>query len=100
MTSMSILRVLLVSSDLMEASWCLCGCGSDTQTPYVKTKPLHRSQKLKLNDDDSATLTIEVIPNYELEQMILHFGEKYRVLEPEGLRERILSRWKLGLEAY
>ncbi len=65
---------------------------SPSQTPYIRTKPLHGTQKLRANVDGSTTLTIEVIPNFELEQLILSFGENCKVLEPQDLQERIKGR--------
>lgn len=58
--------------------------------PYVQTKPLHPSQKTEWVDG-KLRVTIEVIPNYELEALILSFGRKVKVLEPTVLRERITS---------
>jgi predicted DNA-binding transcriptional regulator YafY len=58
--------------------------------PYVETKPIHPSQKSEWVDG-KLRVTIEVIPNYELESLILSFGRKVKVLEPTVLRERITS---------
>lgn len=52
--------------------------------PYVITKPIHLSQKYKYIDSGLAVV-ISVIPNFELEQVILSFGEKVKVLSPESL---------------
>jgi len=59
--------------------------------PYVITKPLHPSQK-SAERDGNLIVTIEVFPNYELESLILSFGENVRVLKPEELRNRIILR--------
>jgi hypothetical protein len=49
----------------------------DFQTaPYILSKPLHGSQKVKSKDAKGLVIGIEVIPNYELESWILAFGEK------------------------
>ncbi len=61
------------------------------QAPYIETKPLHPTQKSYLTED-KLIVEIEVIPNYELETLILSFGEKVRVLEPEFLHEIIKER--------
>ena len=66
---------------------------SPEQWPYIKTKPLHgATQRLVSLDEKGAIITIEVYLNYELEQQILSFGEKVKVLEPEELKERIKER--------
>jgi predicted DNA-binding transcriptional regulator YafY len=59
--------------------------------PYVETKPIHPSQKSEWVDV-KLRVAIEVIPNYELESLILSFGENVRVLEPEELKNHISSR--------
>lgn len=65
---------------------------SPGQAPYIDTKPLHGSQKMKLWDENGMIITIEVVPNFELEQLILHFGENCKVLEPVELKDKISSR--------
>jgi len=63
------------------------------QTPgvyYVSTKPLHLSQKRPdWQEDGTALIEISVIPNYELIQQILFYGDQVEVLEPPELRERV-----------
>ena len=66
---------------------------SAAQWPYIRTKPLHgATQRLVSLDEKGAIITIEVYLNYELEQQILSFGEKVKVLEPAELKERIKER--------
>lgn len=69
------------------------------QAPYIHTKPLHGTQKEKW-DESGLTITIEVIPNFELEQLILRYGEHCQVLEPSELRERIRSRLLTSAKNY
>jgi len=59
--------------------------------PYVETKPLHPSQKSEWADD-KLRVTIEVISNYELESLILSFGEKVSIKAPGHLAETIAAR--------
>jgi len=60
--------------------------------PYIQTKPIHGSQKRVSQDDRGLIISLNVIPNYELEQLILSHGEKVQVLGPEAFRERIKTR--------
>ncbi len=60
--------------------------------PYIQTKPIHGSQKKVLQDDRGLIISLKVIPNYELEQVILSHGEKVQVLAPEVFREKIKAR--------
>lgn len=60
--------------------------------PYVITKPLHSSQRLlHQNEDGSIIINLFLIENYELERILLGFGESLEVLKPERLRNRIKS---------
>ena len=71
------------------------------QLPYTLSKPLHKSQNvIEENEDGSAIITIEVIPNFELEQLLLSFGERFEILSPPSLRDRISARIKKNLEKY
>ena len=73
---------------------------SKDQAPYIDTKPLHGTQKLRWLDDGSAEVSIEVIPNVELEQTILRYGEKCHVIQPSDLQEKLKNRMFKQLECY
>lgn len=73
---------------------------SSSLYPYIKTKPLHESQKLKKSDESGCEIEIEVRPNHELEQLILSYGEGLKILSPDSLREKILKRLTLSLKNY
>ena len=60
---------------------------SQHRYPYVVTKPLHESQRCV--DKEKHIIRIDVIPNRELEAMILSYGNDVEVLAPEHLREQI-----------
>jgi len=64
---------------------------SKTIAPYILTKPIHPSQKHE-NDSLGLKVKIKVIPNYELEKLILSFGEDVKVLYPYELKKRIAYR--------
>lgn len=60
--------------------------------PYIKTKPIHGSQKVLCRKEEYTYVQLELIPNYELESQILQFGEKMEVIEPGELRATIAYR--------
>lgn len=70
------------------------------QAPYVKTKPLHNTQKPRILEDGSLEIRINVIINYELETRILSFGEKVKVIAPESLITLINKRIKEQFNNY
>ncbi|MCR9155515.1 MAG: WYL domain-containing protein [Bacteroidetes bacterium] len=59
--------------------------------PYIITKPIHPSQKHK-NDPTGLEVRIKVIPNFELERLILSFAEQVKVISPPDFKERISQR--------
>lgn len=74
---------------------------SKDQAPYTLSKPIHPSQELvEEQDDGSAIISIEVIPNFELMQLLLSFGERTKVLSPESLKEEILKKIKKSIDNY
>lgn len=68
--------------------------------PYVMTKPLHHSQKLVDKDHYGITISLQVQHNFELEKLILGFGEGVQVMKPEKLKRRIKDRLRWGLDTY
>lgn len=71
------------------------------QAPYVTTKPFHNSQKvIGKEPDGSIIVTIEVVPNQELERVILGFGPHIEVLEPRILRHHIKKKLQVAFLQY
>ena len=66
--------------------------------PYVTTKSLHKSQRIV--DADNRIIEISVIPNNELEALILSFGKDVEVLSPESFRTRIQNVIRESYEKY
>lgn len=60
---------------------------SEHRFPYVTTKAIHHSQRIV--DSENRIIEIVVIPNKELESLILSFGKDVEVLSPASFRERI-----------
>lgn len=71
---------------------------SEHRFPYVMTKALHPSQKLV--DVDNRTIEINVIPNNELEALILSFGLDVEVLSPIEYRKQIQELIRESYEKY
>ena len=72
---------------------------SKRQAPYIITKPIHETQK-HYEVEDGLLVKIKVIPNFDLEQLILSFGEGVKVLLPIHLKEKISARIELSLSKY
>lgn len=69
-------------------------------TPYIKTKPIHETQKLKMREDGSSIINMELYINYELEQLLLSYCDGLRVIYPEDLALRLKERLSRALELY
>lgn len=63
---------------------------SEKRYPYIISKPLHES--MRKVDNDNRIVAIDVIPNRELESLILSFGDDVEVLEPAEFREQIANK--------
>ena len=71
------------------------------QAPYVLTKPIHHSQKtIQENEDGSMVIELLMVPNFELERMILGFGSGLEVLKPMSLRNTIEQNLMAALKRY
>lgn len=68
--------------------------------PYVLTKPIHHTQAVLKETEDSIIIRIDVVPNFELEREILGFGECMKVLAPRFLASRIKKRLVKSAERY
>lgn len=70
------------------------------QGNYIKSQPLHSTQKILIDDEAELRIEIRVKVNYELEEQILKHGQLVRVLEPKSFRKLIKNRLKEALSAY
>lgn len=67
---------------------------------YVITKPFHHSQEILYNKNDEVYFSIKVQLNFELERLILGFGDSITIHQPEHLRKRIHFMLKKAVENY
>jgi predicted DNA-binding transcriptional regulator YafY len=68
--------------------------------PYVKTKPFHHSQEVLEENENGTLFKIKVQLNFELERMILGFGDLITVMQPRKLRMRIEQTLKNAVKNY
>lgn len=66
--------------------------------PYIQAKPIHGSQKIA--DETKRRISLDLMPNRELESIILSFGDDVEVIEPEELRRNIARQIKESYEKY
>lgn len=69
--------------------------------PYIATKPIHETQRVKGSDDSSGVkIEIELYVNYELKQLLLSYGDGIEVLYPDSLRTQLRSDLEKALQNY
>lgn len=61
---------------------------------YIVTKPIHHSQRVIERHADYTILSLDLIPTYEFETIILTYADNCEILEPLDLREKITERAK------
>jgi len=67
---------------------------------YVKEKVWHDSQQIQDQDDGSIVFSVDIAVTRELRLWIMHWGASAVVLEPEELRDEILSEAAEMLAGY
>lgn len=70
------------------------------QGMYIKTLPLHHSQKLIQQDDDYMTFELYLKPCYDFVQELLSCGSELEVITPQSLREEIKQYTEEMCEIY
>ena len=68
--------------------------------PYIKTKPLHGSQRVLEKNDKYITIQIEVVINRELKQLILSYGAGLTVISPQELVQEISAEIAMSNKNY
>jgi len=67
---------------------------------YMKTKPLHGSQKGKWLDENTFEVSLDVIINYELERLILSYADSVKIIKPKKFAETLRNRLENALKLY
>lgn len=70
------------------------------QGHYIKTQYLHHTQEIIKDDDDGLIITLKLIPNYELLQLLLSFGPEVEVLKPLTLRKQMAEMVERMMKRY
>lgn len=70
------------------------------QGKYIKTLPLHPTQKVLIDNENECRVSLWLIPNYELNQQILKYGNTVKVIEPNWLITEIKNDLIATLKKY
>ena len=67
---------------------------------YLKSQPIHASQKVVVDNDSTCEIELFVIETYELIEKVLSFGTQVEVIEPITLRDKIKKQLEEALTKY
>ncbi len=70
------------------------------ECPYVESNPIHQSQRYVRDENGGKVYALHLFLNYELEMRLLAYGERLRVLAPDGFRQRMRERTLAMAEMY
>ena len=59
--------------------------------PFVQTKPIHPTQKIRKINDDYYEIRIKIIPNREFIALLMSYGQDITIIEPEHLNQKMHS---------
>ncbi len=68
--------------------------------PYIKSKPIHGSQKIKGNSEKGVLIELFLQINYEFISLIFSYGEDLKVVEPEELKTIIKTKAEKLIQIY
>jgi predicted DNA-binding transcriptional regulator YafY len=70
------------------------------QGRYIKSLPLHHSQKLLLETEDEIQFKYFIRPTYDFTMEILSYGDRVKVMAPESLQKKIKKQLEKSLMKY
>ncbi|MES2558585.1 MAG: WYL domain-containing protein [Bacteroidota bacterium] len=73
---------------------------SAQQAEYIKSQPLHHTQKIQEENPEKCVVSITVIPSFELKAQLLSYGSSVKVTSPEWLSDEIRAEIKTAYEQY
>lgn len=65
---------------------------------YIETKPIHHSQVKKEETEKYIIFSLQLVPNYEFETILLGHMHQCKILKPVDLRNRLCQRAKAILK--
>lgn len=68
------------------------------QGKYIKSLPLHETQKILIDNDRELRISLNIYPTYDFKMEILSMGETVKVLEPSCFAQEIKETYKTALK--
>ncbi|MBR5688220.1 MAG: WYL domain-containing protein [Prevotella sp.] len=93
--------VIGVSKNIKTTPRCIKFWASPNQSKYIKTKPMHRSQRLiSENEDGSCIFRIDVVINVEMYSVFMTYGPGVKIIYPRIAVKYMKDKLKEALELY
>lgn len=73
---------------------------SNAQADYIKSLPLHHSQKVVTENETECIIELYLSPTYDFVMELLSIGKEVKVLEPESLKKELIERLEATLKHY
>jgi Predicted transcriptional regulator len=73
---------------------------SPRQGNYIKTLPIHETQKIICENKDGLKISVLIKPTYEFYSKILSYGDDVKIIDPESIVHDLKSRLKAALKLY
>ena len=72
------------------------------QSKYIKTKPIHRSQRLlqENEEDGSCIFRIDVVINFEMYSVFMSYGPGIKIIYPRNVTSYMHDKLKEALDLY
>ncbi|HBS86259.1 MAG TPA: WYL domain-containing protein [Bacteroidales bacterium] len=70
------------------------------QAYFIKTSPIHRSQKIVVDDEHFLVVELFVKITYDFIMELLSFGNTVMIIEPEHLKKDMINHYKTALKQY
>ena len=70
------------------------------QGQYIKTLPMHHSQKVLIDNDKEYRIQLTLLPTYDFEREVLSHGERVKVISPKSFKEHLQNEVKKMLKNY
>lgn len=70
------------------------------QGQYIKTLPMHHSQKVLIDNDKEYRIQLTLFPTYDFEREVLSHGERVKVISPKSFKEHLQNELKKMLKNY
>ena len=73
---------------------------SNAQADYIKSLPLHHSQKVVAENETECIIELYLSPTYDFVMELLSIGKEVKVIEPESLKKELIERLEATLKHY